>query len=148
MWPIVCAILNFPFPHRTSSGNLLLAGIIPGKSEPKNLDPYIDVLVDEIIAVNGEQFYDGFRQERFSLMVDILLHVVDYPGHCKLFHCVGKCLCVHLCKCVCVCVCVHVCVCACMCVCVVRVQWQSFHVAEFLMCMWVCKGGKHKLLMC
>ena len=82
-------VLNLPPPTRTSARSILLAGIIPGKSEPKNLDPYIDVLVDVIIALNGMQCYDGFLEENFELMVDIFMHVVDYPGHNKLFHCVG-----------------------------------------------------------
>ena len=66
------------------------SGIVPGKSEPNNLDPYIGVLVDEVNALNGTEFYDAYREETFKLMVDILMQVVDYPGHNKLFHCLGK----------------------------------------------------------
>ena len=60
-----------------------------GKKEPKNLDPYMDVLVDELIEMNGSQFFYGFRQEYFKIKIDILLHVLDYTGKNKLFHCQG-----------------------------------------------------------
>ena len=65
MWPIMLSILNLPFPCRVQPGSILLAGIIPGKSEPKNLDPYIGILVDEINALNGQQLYvTGYRKIR------------------------------------------------------------------------------------
>ena len=67
----------------------MLAGIIPGKSEPQNLDPYIEILVDELCSLNGLEFFDGYH-EKFLLNVDILLHVLDYPGQNKVFHCHGK----------------------------------------------------------
>ena len=91
MWPITLTVLKFPqaLRMRNLPGSMLLAGIIPGKKEPKNLDPYMDVLVDELIELNGSQFFDGFRQEYFKLKIDILLHVLDYPGQNKLFHCQG-----------------------------------------------------------
>ena len=51
MWPIMLTIFNLPFPCRIRPQSILLAGIIPGKSEPNNLDPYIGILVDEIIQL-------------------------------------------------------------------------------------------------
>ena len=38
---------------RNLPGSMLFAG---GKKEPKNLDPYMDVLVDELIEMNGSVF--------------------------------------------------------------------------------------------
>lgn len=90
MWPIALTILNLPFGVRNLPKSILLAGIIPGKSEPKSIDPYIDVLVDEIQSLNSTQCYDGYRDEVFNMKVDIILNILDYPGHNKLFHCVGK----------------------------------------------------------
>ena len=91
MWPITLTLLNFPFHIRNLSTSIILAGIIPGKSEPKNIDPYIEILVDEITSLNNKLCFDAYQEENFNLKVDILLHVLDYPGHNKLFHCHGKC---------------------------------------------------------
>ena len=52
MWPIVLAQLNLPRNVRYNFANLLLIGIIPSQAqgkEPKHLDPFLEVLVDEII---------------------------------------------------------------------------------------------------
>ena len=48
VWPITLEILNLPHQIRRLPRSIMLAGIIPGKSEPQNLDPYIEILVDEL----------------------------------------------------------------------------------------------------
>lgn len=90
MWPITLTILNLPFHIRNLPRSIVLAGIIPGKSEPQNIDPYIEILVDEIVSLNSLQCYDGYQEEYFDIKIDILFHILDYPGHNKLFHCVGE----------------------------------------------------------
>ena len=90
MWPITLTMLNLPFHVRILSKSILLAGIIPGKSEPQSIDPYVEILVDEIIRLNGMKCYDAYKDEEFHLKVGILMHVLDYPGHNKLFHCHGE----------------------------------------------------------
>lgn len=57
MWPIVVTILNLPRRTRNLPGSILLVGIIPGSEEPRNMDPYLDMLVDEICLLNGSVFY-------------------------------------------------------------------------------------------
>ncbi len=45
MWPMMVTLLNLP-PHiQNMPGSIMLAGIILGRHEPKNTDPYIIVLV-------------------------------------------------------------------------------------------------------
>jgi len=90
MWPITLSILNLPRQIQNLPGSIVLAGIIPGKSEPQNMDPYMEILVDELCSVNGLELYDSYRNEKFQLKVDLLLHILDYPGQNKLFHCQGK----------------------------------------------------------
>ncbi len=91
MWPIIImlTILNLPHGLRKLAGSLLLAGIIPGKSEPHNMDPYLEPLVDELHQMSGTQMYDGFRDELFQFQGTINMHVLDYPGQGKVFHCQG-----------------------------------------------------------
>ena len=51
MWPIVITVLNLPRSIRHIPGSMFLVGIIPGKAEPKNMDPYLDILVDDILGL-------------------------------------------------------------------------------------------------
>ena len=88
MWPIVLGQLNLPRRIRYQFANLLLAGIIPSQTEggePKNLDPYLEVLVDEIIALSGCKLYDGYRNAPFTAKVEIMVYVLDYQGLGKVF---------------------------------------------------------------
>ena len=58
MWPIVLGQLNLPRRIRYHFANLILVGIIPSQvqgAEPKDLDPYLEVLVDEIIYLSRNQ---------------------------------------------------------------------------------------------
>ena len=90
MWSITLTILNLPRHLRNLVGSMLLVGIIPGKSEPKNFDPYIDVLLDELEQISGSDTYDGYHEATFQMKAELFLHVLDYPGHNKLFSCQGK----------------------------------------------------------
>ena len=82
--------LNLPHNLRKSAASIMLTGIIPGPGEAKNLDPYVDVLVDELLDLNnGMRVYDAFRDEYFILKVSVTLNVLDYPGQNKLFHSQG-----------------------------------------------------------
>lgn len=90
MWPIVVSLLNLPPGLRRAAGFLQLIGIIPGKHEPRNTDPYLQVLVDELNNINGKRLYDAHQQCSFQLQVELLMHVLDYPGQNKLFHCHGE----------------------------------------------------------
>lgn len=65
MWPITLNVLNLPFGVRNCLGSMMLAGNIPGKSEPKDLNPYLEILVDEILELNNSDCYDAYRKENF-----------------------------------------------------------------------------------
>ena len=82
--------LNLPSVLRRSAEFLQLVGIIPGKSEPKNTDPYLQVLVDELQSINSVTAYDAHQKSSFNLQAYLLLHIFDYPGQNKVFHCYGK----------------------------------------------------------
>ena len=87
--PMFLMNLNLP-PHiRKLAGSIMLTGIIPGPREPKHIDPYVDVLVDDIMHLNTLKVHDGYRNETFSLKADIVLNIFDYPGQNKVLHCQG-----------------------------------------------------------
>lgn len=91
MWPIVVSFLNLPSHLRWLPGFLQLVGVIPGRSESKNTDSYLDILVDELSELNGSMVFDAYQNTMFSLKADIFLHILDYPGQNKVFHCNGEC---------------------------------------------------------
>ena len=82
MWPIMMTLLNLPREKRNLFGNILLLGIIPGygTKEPKNLDPYLEVVVDEITELSGKNVYDAYQECNFNLQIEIMLYILDYPG--------------------------------------------------------------------
>ena len=61
---------------------VLLLGIIPGNGnwDPKSLDPHLQVIVDELLQLNGEKIYDAYQENMFELRIEILLNVLDNPG--------------------------------------------------------------------
>ena len=89
MWPIFLVPLNLPHHLRMKSSSMMLMGLIPGPQEPKNTDPYIDILVDDILHLNQLTMHDAYKDEKFQLKANILLHIFDYPGQNKILHCQG-----------------------------------------------------------
>ena len=91
MWPVMLTVLNLPKRLRNLFANMLLVGIIPGNGgrEPKAVDPYLEVVVDELLTLSGSNFYDAFRKAPFTFKVQVLNYVLDYPGLNKVFSAVG-----------------------------------------------------------
>ena len=82
--------LTLPRHERNLANSMILAAIIPGRSEPKNMDPYLDVLLDELEQICGIETYDAHSNSTFHMKAELFFHVLDYPGQAKLFHCQGK----------------------------------------------------------
>ena len=90
MWPVTLSLLNLPSDIRTKSTSLFLVGIIPGPKEPKNMNPYLEVLIDELLDLPNHTIYDSHRKETFAPHANIVLHILDYPGQNKVFKCTGE----------------------------------------------------------
>jgi len=62
MWPIMLTLLNLPRNLRNRFASILLVGIVPsnGAQEPHSLDPYLHVLVDELIELSSFTLYDAY----------------------------------------------------------------------------------------
>ena len=80
MWPIVLTILNLPRKVRYSFSNLLLVGIVPGNGtkEPNTLDPYFDILVDELLSLSKRKLFDAYQNAPFELKLQVFMFVLDY----------------------------------------------------------------------
>jgi hypothetical protein len=86
--PLVCQVLNLPENMRHQSQYLILAGLIPGPSAPKNQNAYLEVLVDELLRL----WTDGFtfvepagpnKGKVTRVRVKLLFTCADYPAHGK-----------------------------------------------------------------
>ena len=61
-----------------------------GRQEAKNIQPYLEILVDELIALSNATVFDAYQQTDFKLKVEIFLHILDYPGIGKVFNVTGS----------------------------------------------------------
>ena len=88
MWPIVMSLLNLPRDVRHDFKNMFLVGIIPGngKKEAHTIHPYLEILVDEMISLSSTSMYDAYSKANFKLKVEVLFHILDYPGVGKVFN--------------------------------------------------------------
>ena len=76
MMPMFLIPLNLPHHIRSKSGAMMLTGIVPGPNEPKTLQPYLDLVVDDLTQLNKITIYDAYRDKIFKLQVSILLCVI------------------------------------------------------------------------
>ena len=93
MWPLMLTLLNLPREIRNTFGSIILLGIIPGNGsqEPSNVDPYLEVFIDELIQLSDHTtLFDSYQGAPFQLKVEILLYVLDYPGLGKILNMSGS----------------------------------------------------------
>ena len=88
MWSIMMSLINLPRKIRNDFHNLFLVGIIHAnnKREARNIHPYLEVSMDELLSLSNYNIYDAKRQAEFNLKDEILFYVLDYPGVGKLFN--------------------------------------------------------------
>lgn len=87
--PITAMILNLPENLRHRASNLLLVGLIPGPKAPKSMNPYLDIVVNELRHLYTEGF--SVRDPTLPLdhppikvRVKLLYTCADYPAHNKM----------------------------------------------------------------
>ncbi|XP_060083986.1 uncharacterized protein LOC132563249 [Ylistrum balloti] len=87
MTPIMLTLLNLPRHIRNNFGNILLVRIIPGsnRSEASKLDPYIEIMVDELLYLTECSTVDTYRKAPVEIKIKLLVYILDYPGLSKLF---------------------------------------------------------------
>ena len=86
MWPLMVSILNFPVALRKSVGGILLVGVIPGngRKEAYHMDPYLDILVDELLVLaHCNIYYPAHMSAPIEIKVRLLQYVLDFPGISK-----------------------------------------------------------------
>ena len=48
--------------------------------DAKNLNPFLEVLVDKLLEISSSHLYDDHRGAPFQEKASTLLHILDYPG--------------------------------------------------------------------
>lgn len=88
MTPIMLTLLNLPRHVRNLFGNINLVGIIPGnsKGETTNFDPFLEILVDELLFLTGCKTFCAYNNAPVDIKIKLLLYILDYPGLSKVFH--------------------------------------------------------------
>ena len=79
MWPIMLTMLNLPRRLRNKFASIMLVGIIPSNSgqEPRSLNPYLDILVDELLELSGCTLFDAYQEAPFQCKVALLLYILE-----------------------------------------------------------------------
>jgi hypothetical protein len=80
-WPMMSMDMCLDPKVRHLPENMLLHGIVPGPNDPKSMDAYHNIFVDDLIAG-----WTGFELEyprKMKCRVLLLNVVCDYPGLCK-----------------------------------------------------------------
>jgi hypothetical protein len=93
MWPILLTWWSLPPQFRTLLGPMFLYGIIPGQDnrmEPKSLEPYMELLVDEILSLEGKDFFHSYLNAPIPVKVRLVYFYCDIPAYSKLLHLMGQ----------------------------------------------------------
>ncbi|XP_076084502.1 uncharacterized protein LOC143055256 [Mytilus galloprovincialis] len=92
IWPLIITWITLPQEMRYILGPMMLAGIVPGygRKEPKSLDPYINVLVDELLSNIECNLYDAYTDAPVNVKIALLQYLCDIPAFSKLLHCSGQ----------------------------------------------------------
>ena len=80
---------TYNFESTKESTLPVLVGIAPGNGskELKSLDPYLDILVDELL---NKKLYDPYQNAPFILKLQVFMFVLDYPGIGNVFNVMGS----------------------------------------------------------
>jgi hypothetical protein len=81
--PIMFQVLNLPENLRHKPNYMVLAGIIPGPKKAKSIQPYLAIIVDELLQLyrHGIEYTHPHTKEKKISRVKLLFTCADYPGH-------------------------------------------------------------------
>ena len=56
------------------------------KKEYYTCQPYMELLVDELLVLNDGRIYNAYKGAPFAFKCDVISYVLDYPGMRKVFN--------------------------------------------------------------
>lgn len=82
MTPVILCNLNLPLEVRYEARNILASLIIPGPKKYKNIDSFLQPLVDELIQLeSGVESVDGESHTNFNLRAWVILVTGKRPAY-------------------------------------------------------------------
>ncbi|KAF8752619.1 Transposase family tnp2 [Rhizoctonia solani] len=89
-WPILTIIYNFPPEIQTHLSNMICTGVIPGPHLPKDLNSFLQPLIDKLAELaQGVETVDVVNEEIFALRAHVLSVFGDLPAMAKIMEFVG-----------------------------------------------------------
>ena len=87
VWPILLTNFNLPADIRYNQDNQILAGIIPGPKEPKDMNSFMIPVVDELKLLEvGVPAWDAHQQVEFKLRAHLIMVQGDSPAMAKVLN--------------------------------------------------------------
>ena len=98
IWPLILTNFNIPPAERYRQENQMIAGLIPGPNEPRDLNSFMLPIVEELqaLSAHGVKTWDGYRQENFTLRAHLIMlqgnspalaKMVNHSGHSSFYFC-------------------------------------------------------------
>ena len=87
------SFLSLPPLMQNILGTMMLAGIIPGSvsKEPQSLDPYTEVIVDELFySINGPELVNSYSGAPIKMKAAVFYFHCEIPAYSKLLHYCGQ----------------------------------------------------------
>lgn len=83
MLPFMFMVLNLPENVRHKFAYMIPAACVPGPHKPKNTQPYMDVVLNEVneLYENGITYRCPIAKDEKTARVKLLYTCADYPGH-------------------------------------------------------------------
>ncbi|CAE6441230.1 unnamed protein product [Rhizoctonia solani] len=89
-WPIIIVNFNLKPNIRMHQDNIICIGAIPGPHSPKDLNSFLQPLIDELVQLaKGVEAVDVVRKEVFSLRAHLIAAGGDLPAISKLMEFIG-----------------------------------------------------------
>lgn len=83
-WPVVVVNYNIPPWETTKKGNILLSLLVPGKYKVKNMDVYLEPLIEELMELwRGVSIIDvskSHNEQDCNIKAILMWTMHDYPG--------------------------------------------------------------------
>lgn len=91
-WPIIITWITLPQEIRYFLGPLMLFEIVPGhrRKKSKSLDPYISILVDELLVYMEIKLHYSNKEAPITVKIILPQYLCDFPAFSKFLHLSGQ----------------------------------------------------------
>lgn len=90
VWPILLTNYSLAKTLRYNSENQIILGVIPGPTQPKDMNSFVLPIVDELkLLEDGVPAWDGYQMNDFTLRAHPIILQADSPGMSKLINLSG-----------------------------------------------------------